>query len=117
MLGSKKERFEVLLEDIKSEVHVVLERVDDLAKLEPKVDTLTKDMEIVKDDVAAIKAGQATLQKDVIKLQEDVVKLKTGQAVLQDSVDEIKSDLKQKANTEEVATLKKRVEHFEHLHA
>ena len=54
-IGTNKERFEVLLEDMQSELHIVAEQTSDLMKLGPKVDSLIEDMTIVKSDIEIIK--------------------------------------------------------------
>ncbi len=54
-LATKKERFEVLLEEIRSEVHVVHEQTSDLMQLKPKVDQLIEDVAIIKTDIEIMK--------------------------------------------------------------
>ena len=54
MLGTKQQRFEVLLEEIKHEVHVTHEQVSDLMGLKPRVYKLSEDMADVKMKVDLI---------------------------------------------------------------
>ncbi len=55
MLGTPQQQFEVILEDIRSEVHMVHEQTSDLLSLKPIVQKLSEDMEIVKTDVEIMK--------------------------------------------------------------
>ena len=55
LLGTPQQQFEVILEDIRSEVHMVHEQTSDLLSLKPIVQKLSEDMEIVKTDVEIMK--------------------------------------------------------------
>jgi len=55
MLGDKKQRFELILEDIQSEVHITHEQVSDLMELKPIVLKLSEDMDVVKSDIEIMK--------------------------------------------------------------
>lgn len=92
---SKKERAEVILEEVQSNVRLILEHTSELRSLPPRVEKIEKDLELLKDDVAAIKVGQRGLQNDMNTVKSDVK--------------EIKKELETKVNRDEFNDPKHRV--------
>lgn len=86
------QRLEVLMEQTQSDVKLVLEYVADIAKRQPKVDQMAKDMDQIKSDIAVLKVGYKKMGYNV---------------------QQIESDLKQKANKTEVIQLDQRVKKLE----
>ena len=56
-LGSKKQNFEVLVEDLKSEFKLVAENTSELLKIKPVVERLSEDMEVVKTNTEFMKGN------------------------------------------------------------
>ena len=62
-LGTKKERFEVLLEEIRSQNDLVLEHVADIAKRQPKIDAMAEDIEKIKIRLDALQVGYTIMNE------------------------------------------------------
>jgi len=102
MLGTKKQRFEMLLEDIESNVKVIAEQSTIHSKKLEKLDVMEEDMQILKDDMVAVKT--------IVKQHSETLKLhsETLESIKADTT-AIKNDLKEKVDRKEFVALEHRV--------
>ena len=67
-IGTKKERFEVILEDVKSKFDFLAEH---LSLLHSKVDKLSNDINVMKEDIDMIKS-ELNLMRGLLKRKVDI---------------------------------------------
>ena len=89
---TKKERFEVLLENIQSKVQVNVEQTSELLKLKPKIEKIEERLDHIEHNVGALIVGHKAMAQDI---------------------KEIKVDLKQKVDKSDVVKLDHRVTKLE----
>ncbi len=111
---SEKERFTILMEEMRGQFKAVLEnqstlvsslefrmnnRFDlvekDLSNVKLAIKSLSKDVAVLKSDVKVLKSDVAVLKSDVKVLKSDVTVLKSDVKVLKSDVGVLKSDVKE----------------------
>ena len=108
-LVTKKQRFEILLEEIRSEVHVVHEQTSDLLELKPIVKKHTEQLEKIQDDVDILKSGHRDhserLGRIESKQQEHSDQLKKQSQQLE----QIETKLTSKADSKRVEAIERKL--------
>jgi len=91
---SKKERAEVLMEDMNSKLEVVLEYTSRIPKIEETLKQHGEQLEALQTDVDTLKVGHKIMQGDIKILKDDVGVLKTD-------MKEVKESIKNKVDRDE----------------
>lgn len=96
---TRKERFEVLMEDIDEKLALSNEHTSSLLELKPAFEKMSQRIEHIEHDVAALKVGHQLMSENIKELRSDMK--------------EVKGDLKQKVDKQETVKLDHRVTKLE----